>query len=190
MIDIGSVLLYNKDGDIMKITTERLTLVPISEEYLDSACAYAMNDENARLMVYLPKESRGEVAEFIRSAQLEWQKPQPDICEFAVLLGNEHIGGMTMYFEGDYTRGELGWIIRRDCWGHGYAVEAAKGLMKAFRKSMGINRFIAHCDSENKASKRVMEKLGMHYLETHGGRFNRLTEGERMECLYEIIFKE
>ena len=63
-------------------------------------------------------------------------------------------------------------------------------MMEAFRKSMGINRFIAHCDSENQASKRVMEKLGMHYLETHGGRYNRLTEGERRECLYEIIFKE
>lgn len=174
----------------MKIKTERLTLVPISEAFLDSACAYAMNADNARLMVYLPKEDRDEVREFLRSAGCEWQKPQPDICEFAVLRDGEHIGGMTMYFEGDYTRGELGWIIRRDCWGNGYAVEAAKGLMEHFRKAMGLDRFIAHCDSENTASKRVMEKLGMHYVETHGGRFNRLTEGERRECLYEIIFKE
>lgn len=174
----------------MKIKTERLTLVPISEAFLDNACAYAMNADNARLMVYLPKESRDEVRDFLRSAESEWQKPQPDICEFAVLRDGEHIGGMTMYFEGDYTRGELGWIIRRDCWGKGYAVEAAKGLMEHFRKTMGLDRFIAHCDSENTASKRVMEKLGMHYVETHGGRFNRLTEGERRECLYEIIFKE
>lgn len=174
----------------MKIKTERLTLVPISEAFLDSACAYAMNADNARLMVYLPKEDRDEVREFLHSAGREWQKPQPDICEFAVLRDGEHIGGMTMYFEGDYTRGELGWIIRRDCWGKGYAVEAAKGLMEHFRKTMGLDRFIAHCDSENTASKRVMEKLGMHYVETHGGRFNRLTEGERRECLYEIIFKE
>ena len=45
----------------MKIKTERLTLVPISEAFLDSACAYAMNADNARLMVYLPKEDRDEV---------------------------------------------------------------------------------------------------------------------------------
>ena len=190
MIDIGSVLLYNYIGDNMKITTERLTLVPISPDFLESACEYAMSRENARLMVYLPKTSRDEVAEFLQNAEREWQKPRPDFCEFAVLLGNEHIGGMTMYFEGDYTRGELGWIIRRDCWGHGYAAEAAKGMMEEFRRTMGLERFIAHCDSENQASKRVMEKLGMRYVETHGGRFNRLTEGERSECLYEIIFKE
>lgn len=82
----------------MKIKTERLTLVPISEAFLDSACAYAMNADNARLMVYLPKEDRDEVREFLRSAGREWQKPQPDICEFAVLRDGEHIGGMTMYF--------------------------------------------------------------------------------------------
>ena len=63
-------------------------------------------------------------------------------------------------------------------------------MMEEFRRTMGLERFIAHCDSENQASKRVMEKLGMRYVETHGGRFNRLTEGERSECLYEIIFKE
>lgn len=174
----------------MKIKTKRLTLVPISSDFLDTACNYAMDPDNARLMVYLPKESRDEVAQFLVSAENEWKKLQPDICEFAVLRGEEHIGGMTVYFEGDYTRGELGWIIRRDCWGQGYAVEAAKGLIEYFRKSMGLDRFIAHCDSENTASKRVMEKLGMRYVETHGGRYNRLTEGERRECLYEIIFRE
>ena len=63
MIDIWSVLLYNYYGDNMKIKTERLTLVPISEAFLDSACAYAMNADNARLMVYLPKEDRDEVRE-------------------------------------------------------------------------------------------------------------------------------
>ena len=41
----------------MKIKTERLTLVPISEAFLDSACAYAMNADNARLMVYLATRS-------------------------------------------------------------------------------------------------------------------------------------
>lgn len=52
---------------------------------------------------------------------------------------------------------------------------------------MKINRFIAHCDAENKASVRVMEKLGMTFVETHGGRFNRSTEGERLEKLYETV---
>lgn len=174
----------------IKIKTKRLTIVPMDMCFLDTACRYAMDPENAALMVYLPKTSRGEVRRFIIEAQEQWQLEQPDICEFAVLLGDKHIGGMTMYFEGDYSRGELGWIIRRDCWGNGYAVEAARGLIDYFAREMKLRRFIAHCDSENAASKRVMEKLGMRYVETHGGRFNRMTKGERQEAMYELLLGE
>ena len=178
-----------KPSDIC-IQTERLTMVPLSRRFLESTCDYAMSADNARLMVYLPKRSREEVRDFIVGAEKQWQLEQPDICEFALLKDKKHIGGMTMYFEGDYTRGELGWIIHRDYWGNGYAVEAARGLMRFFARQMGLKRFIAHCDSQNEASKRVMEKLGMHYSETHGGRYNRLTEGERREDLYEIILED
>jgi RimJ/RimL family protein N-acetyltransferase len=52
---------------------------------------------------------------------------------------------------------------------------------------MKLKRFIAHFDAENQASVRVMEKLGMTYVETHGGRYNRSTKGERLENLYEIV---
>jgi len=169
------------------VRTERLTLVPLSMKYFDTTCGYAMSAENARLMVYLPNQSKEETADFIKKAEAQWKLPQPDVCEFAMLLDGRHIGGMTMYFEGDYTRGELGWIVHRDYWGHGYAVEAAQGLIDFFAEKMNLKRFIAHCDAENQASVRVMEKLGMTYVETHGGRFNRSTKGERLENLYEIV---
>lgn len=158
----------------------------MSMKYLESTCEYALNPENAMLMVYLPKDSREEVEQFIKDAEAQWSLDVPDICEFALLYNGSHIGGMTVYFEGDYTRGELGWIIRRDYWGMGFAVEAAQGLIDFFSKKMNLSRFIAHCDAENSASVRVMEKLGMSYVETHGGRFNRSTQGERLEKLYEI----
>ena len=168
------------------VRTKRLTLVPMCMKYFDTACDYAMSAENAKLMVFLPKTDREEVKSFILEAEKQWKLEQPDICEFALLLGDKHIGGLTMYFEGDYTRGELGWIIHRDYWGKGYAVEAAQGLIDFFAKKMKLRRFIAHCDAENAASVRVMEKLGMSYVETHGGRYNRSTVGERQEKLYEI----
>lgn len=178
-----------KPSDIC-IQTERLTMVPLSSRFLESTCDYAMSADNARLMVFLPKRDRQEVLDLILSAEEQWQLEQPDICEFALLKNKKHIGGMTMYFEGDYTRGELGWIIHRDYWGNGYAVEAAQGLMRFFARQMELKRFIAHCDSQNEASKRVMEKLGMCFVETHGGRYNRLTEGERQENLYDIFWED
>ena len=170
----------------MVIQTQRLRLVPLSLRYLDSACAYALNPDNARMMVYLPNRDKAETEAFIRRAEEEWRKEEPEFLEFAVLRGDEHIGGVTMYFEGDFSCGELGRIIRSDCQGQGYAAEAARGLMDWFHTHQNINRFIAHCDSENEPSKRVMEKLGMTLAEIHGGRFNRSSKEERQECLYEI----
>ena len=114
---------------------------------------------------------------------------EPEYLEYAILLGNEHIGGLTMYFEGHPERGELGWIIRKDCHGRGYAAEAAQALMDHFREVLGVQRFIAHCDAENAASRRVMEKLRMTLKEIHGGRYNRLSPEERQECLYEIVYQ-
>ena len=174
----------------MKIQTERLTIVPLTQEHLDTACLYMLNPDNAQMMVYLPAESREEVRRLIEKATLERQKSEPEYLEYAVLLGGEHIGGLTMYFEGHPERGELGWIIRLDCQGMGYAAEAAQGLMDYFRENYGVQRFIAHCDSENAASRRVMEKLGMTLKEIHGGRLNRSSTEERQECLYEIQYEQ
>ena len=172
----------------MEITTARLRIVPLKEEHFEGVCGYALDEENARMMVFFPKASREEVGEFIRAAELEMKKPQPDYYEFSVFLGEEIIGGVSMFFEGQYDRGELGWIIRKDKWGSGYAGEAAEGLMRYFREKHGINRFIAQCDSENTSSERVMKKLGMSFAGAHGGRKNRSSDEERTEYLYEIVY--
>ena len=53
-------------------------------------------------------------------------------------------------------------------------------------KELGIRHFTAHCDAENTASYRIMEKLGMTQTSIEGGRRNRASDEDRMECLYEL----
>ena len=170
----------------MKIQTERLTIVPLTQEHLDTACLYMLSPENAQMMVYLPAENREEVRRLIEKAALERQKSEPEYLEYAVLLDGEHIGGLTMYFEGHPERGELGWIIRKDHWGQGFATEAAQALITHFA-DQGCRHFIAHCDTQNPASARVMEKLGMTRTGTFGGRKNRNAAEESQEYQYELV---
>ena len=48
-------------------------------------------------------------------------------------------------------------------WGRGYATEAARALLDwAFRET-GLTRIFAGADAPNRASFRVLEKLGMRY---------------------------
>ena len=57
--------------------------------------------------------------------------------------------------------------------------------MKYAAENLGIRHFIAHCDSENTGSYKVMEKLGMKRTGESGGRRNKLSSEERIELLYE-----
>ena len=169
----------------MEIITERLRLEPLSLEYLHSTHRYASDLENTRFMFYLPKETLEETEAFIRAAMEEWEKARPAYYEFVILTGNTHIGGVTMYMLDDGSA-ELAWILDKRYWGHDYAGEAARALLEWGRDTLGIRRFIAQCDSENDASWRLMERLGMRRISLLGGRKNRSSDEERMELTYEI----
>ncbi len=55
---------------------------------------------------------------------------------------------------------ELGCVLARDAWGRGYATEAARAVVdRAFAE--GARRVYAQCSPENRASCRLLERLGM-----------------------------
>jgi RimJ/RimL family protein N-acetyltransferase len=60
-----------------------------------------------------------------------------------------------------HRRAELGYILRRDRWGRGYATEAAGLLVDFAFDRLGMNRVWAVCDPENPGSTRVLEKCGL-----------------------------
>ena len=167
-----------------EIRTERLILKPLGSEYLLSANEYSTDPENARYMVFLPNENLEETAAFLRSVDAEWEKESPEFLEFAILYEGTHIGAVSVYFEG--TVGELGWILNKKYWGNGFALEAAKAAVDYTVKETGTTHFIAHCDTANIASYRVMEKLGMMRTGEYGGRRNRAAVEDSMEYQYEM----
>ena len=57
---------------------------------------------------------------------------------------------------------ELGWHIRLDLWGRGYATEAAIASRDWMFDGRGLDRLIALVRPENAPSCRVAEKIGMH----------------------------
>ena len=167
------------------IFTERLTLRPITVGDLETANAYALDRENTRYMVRMPRESAEETLEFLRGAEEEWKKDRPAFFEFAVLYRGGHIGGVSLYEEDGAW--ELGWIINAAYRGRGFAQEAARAVIGHFSESFGIRHFTAHCDTENMASRRVMEKLGMTRTGESGGRRNRFADRDSREYRYDLI---
>lgn len=79
-------------------------------------------------------------------------------------------------------------MLHKDYWRRGYVTEAALALME-FARSIGVTRIFACCDSENVASFKTMEKLGMRLVKADGVRTNRsMGEEVRRELTYEVKF--
>lgn len=58
---------------------------------------------------------------------------------------------------------EIGWWLTPHLWGQGLATEAARRVLEDGFGRCGLVRIIAVAQRENKASTRVMEKIGMTY---------------------------
>lgn len=173
----------------MEIRTPRLTLRPVTLADLATTHAYAGDLENTRFMMFLPYADEAETAAYLQDAETQWRMDAPERYEFAICLDGAHIGGITLYMQEDRTEAELGWVLHKAHWRKGYVTEAAQALM-GFACSIGVKRIFACCDSENVASYKTMEKLGLRHVAT-GKRTNRsMGDEERIELVHEIRFSD
>ena len=59
---------------------------------------------------------------------------------------------------------EIGWALRQEVWGRGYATEIGRaGLDHAF-SVLGVEEVVAFTEVHNVRSRAVMQRLGMRYV--------------------------
>jgi RimJ/RimL family protein N-acetyltransferase len=58
---------------------------------------------------------------------------------------------------------ELGYHLRRDCWGRGLATEAAQAVVRFAFDTLGVRALFAGHHPANDGSRRVLEKLGFQF---------------------------
>ena len=146
----------------LELHTSRLTLRPLSTSDLSTTHKYASDLDITKYMINLPNHSVEETYDFLHWVEAEWSKDNPKDYEFAICIEGKHIGAISLS-QVDGVCYELGWILDKEYQGKGYATEAAKELV-SLAKSLGAIKIIAHCDTRNVASRRVMEKLGMKFV--------------------------
>lgn len=59
---------------------------------------------------------------------------------------------------------DLGYRFHRKYWNKGFATEAGKACLEYGFNQLGLERIVAHAMIGNKASAKVMQKLGMRYV--------------------------
>jgi RimJ/RimL family protein N-acetyltransferase len=92
----------------------------------------------------------------------------------AYLRGTDDLvgrGGLS-YAEVDGARRlEVGWTLRSELWGAGYATEIGRAGLDFAREELGEDQVVAYTEPHNARSRAVMERLGMRYARdiTHRG---------------------
>jgi RimJ/RimL family protein N-acetyltransferase len=151
------------------ITTERLILrKPRVEDAADLAVAYA-DPEVMRFMGDGSTATREEVAEGIPRWLERWESWGLSLCSLERKDDGRVLGrvGFLLWdpetWEVGGTEVELGWLLAREHWGQGYAVEAAVALRDWAFDERGLPRLISLINHENLRSIRVAERIGERY---------------------------
>ena len=163
------------------ITTERLVLRPVETGDCEAIYRYA-GDPAIDMMMFLPKTME-ETREFVAFAAAEWRKSEPEDREYVILFDGEVIGGVNLE-KCDNGNYEIGWVLRQDMRGKGFASEAANALKEYAFGVLNVERIQAHCDSRNTASERVMKSIGMVLTDDTGTRMYPKTGVVSGEYLY------
>lgn len=142
------------------IETERLILrVPVMEDAVAVLEAYGQDPEVTRYLVWKPLQSLEEAETAIRNRLEGWRKGASFSWTMVLKEGGALAGTISLRSQG--PRLNMGFVVARPYWGRGYTTEAARPLVEWALSQPGVYRVSAVCDTENLASARVLEKIGM-----------------------------
>ena len=120
-----------------------------------------------------------------RAARYIWQRELGyTMWTVELRLSGKVIGACGFFpLEGTGPGIELAYHFAREYWGNGYATEAAAACLAFGLEGLGFERVVGITFSENSASRRVLEKIGM----TYAG-IQRFYDTDA--CVYEIAGNE
>lgn len=159
------------------ITTERLRLRPLSVKDAEAVYKWVSDERVARYMVYPTYTNIGDCIEWLKQIEnsAETYNFGFERLEDGELIGSGDIG------PDDKGYWSFGYNLRHDCWGKGYATEAAKAMMDFARKEFGAKKFSSSYCEPNLASENVMKKCGLSFWGY--GKFEKLDGSSKMRSV-------
>jgi RimJ/RimL family protein N-acetyltransferase len=148
-----------------ELYTARLVLRPIEPGDVDAFASLYADPEVVRYLGDGTTASSEETREWVRRAIRRNESEGWDLRVVELTDTGEFVGrcGIAVHQIEGRTEHEVGYVIARERWGHGYATEAASAMRDHAVEALGVLRLIALIRPANDASKRVARKLGMDH---------------------------
>jgi ribosomal-protein-alanine N-acetyltransferase len=148
----------------LPVETARLVIRELAENDIEALHAWR-RDPAYRRYLPMPRQTRAAV-----EAELDAiLRDQADYRRLRYLLGVVERKSGRLLGEAilklspalRHRQAEVGWAVAEEAKGLGYATEIGRALLGAAFGQLKLHRVFAMCSTENLASRRVMEKLGM-----------------------------
>jgi|GEM_PF-348149 len=162
------------------LETERMRLTPLTAT--DSPQIFTlMRDAEVMAFWDMPESDDPDLIAAIVEGQVE-EMAQGRAAYWAMrsLPGEEFVGVCDLSeIDRRHKRAEVGFLLSREAWGQGYALEAMQ-LVIAYAAAQGLRRLLARTHLGNRRSDSLLEKLG--FAEEGLLRGHVLRDGERRDC--------
>jgi ribosomal-protein-alanine N-acetyltransferase len=148
------------------LETDRTLLRAISAADAEAIFAYASNPKVSQLTLWEPHRSVKDSRDFVQLYCLpNYHLGIPEPWGITLKSNPDRVVGTIGCFWANRMSGtmELAYAIAEEHWGHGLVAEAAQAVLKTCFQLFDPVRIQARCKSENRASARVMEKIGMNH---------------------------
>jgi ribosomal-protein-alanine N-acetyltransferase len=161
------------------LETQRLFLRELLPDDLDAMAAILSDPETMRF--YPAVLDRAAVAAWIERNRRRYADDGHGLWAMVLKSNGEVVGdcGLTRQSVDGVDEIEIGYHVRRDLWGRGYAPEAARACQAYGFTQLGANRLISLIRPGNQPSRRVAEKTGLSL-------WKELVWGDLPHCVYVI----
>ncbi|HEY8563569.1 MAG TPA: GNAT family N-acetyltransferase [Pyrinomonadaceae bacterium] len=144
------------------LETDRLFLRKFDEN--DTDAVYAMrSDPDVMRFIRAPQIDRAEAESWIKLVSSRWETDRLGFCAVIEKSSGRYIGWCGLWRLKETGETEVGYALEKDSRGKGYAVEAAEACLIYGFETLRLKEIVAVARPENRASRRVMERLGMSY---------------------------
>lgn len=130
---------------------------------------FSRMNADEEVMRYFPKTlSKEESDAFAQAIIAEVKEYGFGLYAVEAKETNEFIGFIGFHratFESDFTPCiEIGWRLKKEAWGRGYATEGAKACLQYGFEELGFGEIFSFTAAINEPSKHVMRKIGLQFV--------------------------
>ncbi len=109
---------------------------------------------------------RQRAMERLRASDREWAQRGHGLLAIVERLSGRFLGRIGLKYWPQFDETEVGWVLRLDAWGQGFATEAGKATIAWGFRQTEVEYLTAMIRPGNTRSIRVAERLGMTPLRT------------------------